>query len=240
MKLMPENNESVALVTGANRGIGLEFVRQLAEQGWRVLACCRQPEAAEALLSLAERSEGWISLHALSVDQPEQITALAARLEGQAIDLLINNAGVYPGGMNESFGHTSTAEWLRAFEINTIAPLKMAEAFVEHVAKSRLKVIATLSSKMGSMSDNTSGGYYLYRSSKAAVNMVMTSLAQDIEPRGIKVALLHPGWVQTDMGGPNALITPQQSVAGMLKVMTQLGWQDSGRFLAYDGSEIGW
>jgi NAD(P)-dependent dehydrogenase (short-subunit alcohol dehydrogenase family) len=129
---------------------------------------------------------------------------------------------------------------LRAFEINTIAPLKMAEAFVEHVAKSRLKVIATLSSKMGSMSDNTSGGYYLYRSSKAAVNMVMTSLAQDIEPRGIKVALLHPGWVQTDMGGPNALITPKQSVAGMLKVMTQLGWQDSGRFLAYDGSEIGW
>jgi NAD(P)-dependent dehydrogenase (short-subunit alcohol dehydrogenase family) len=126
------------------------------------------------------------------------------------------------------------------FQVNTIAPLKMAEAFVENIGKSQLKIIATVTSKMGSIADNTSGGVYIYRSTKAALNMVMKSLAQDVEPSGIKVALLHPGWVKTDMGGPNALITPQQSVAGMLKVILNLGWQDSGRFIAYDGAEIEW
>ena len=147
---------------------------------------------------------------------------------------------MYSGRNGERFGSCSIDEWLKVFQTNTIAPLKIAEAFVENVAQSELKIIANVTSKMGSLADNTSGGAYMYRSSKAALNMVVKSMAQDLEPQGIKVALLHPGWVKTDMGGSNALITPQQSVAGMLKILLNLGWQDSGRFLAYDGKEIEW
>lgn len=231
---------SVALITGANRGLGLEFVKQLSAQGWHVLACCRQPQQAEALIQIAASHPGQVSIYPLSVEDPAQISRLAQQLQDQPLDLLINNAGYYPGGSRENFGHTDTQAWIRAFEINSIAPLKMAEAFVEHLERGQLKTIALITSKMGSMADNSSGGVYLYRTSKAALNMVAKSLAQDLEPRGIKVALLHPGWVKTDMGGPNALISPQQSVSGMLKVMLQLGWQDSGRFLGYDGAEIGW
>ncbi len=229
-----------ALITGANRGIGLEFTRQLAAQGWQVLACCRHPDSTEALQQLSAMFPGKLGLYPLAVEEPAQIEALAGRLRGQAVDLLINNAGYYPGGMNEIFGHTNREMWLRAFEINTIAPLQISEALLENLALGQGKTIALITSKMGSMGDNTSGGCYLYRTSKAALNMVATSLAQDLEPRGIKVALLHPGWVRTDMGGPNALISAQQSVAGMLKVILGLGWQDSGRFLGYDGKEIEW
>jgi NAD(P)-dependent dehydrogenase (short-subunit alcohol dehydrogenase family) len=229
-----------ALVTGANRGLGLEFVKQLSAIGWRVFACCRNPQQADKLNDLAHASNGKISVHALAVEDAAQIQQLAKQLHGQPIDLLINNAGLYAGGVGESFGHTSIPDWLHVFQVNTIAPLKMAEAFVEHVAQSQLKTIATVTSKMGSIADNTSGGVYIYRSTKAALNMVMKSLAQDVELSGIKVALLHPGWVKTDMGGSNALITPQQSVAGMLKVILNLSRQDSGRFVAYDGVEIEW
>lgn len=231
---------SIALITGANRGIGLEFARQLAVQGWQVLACCRQPESAVALQQLSARFPGKISVYELSVQNPAQVEALAARLRGQPLDMLINNAGYYPGGMNETFGHTNYELWLRAFEINTIAPLKISEALINNLEQGKGKTIALISSKMGSLDDNTSGGCYLYRTSKAGLNMVAKSLAQDLEPRGIKVALLHPGWVKTDMGGPNALISAQQSVAGMLKVILNLAWQDSGRFLGYDGKEVPW
>lgn len=228
------------LITGANRGIGLEFANQLAAQGWQVLACCRKPDSAEALQQLAIHYPGKVSLIPLAVDEPLQVEALAARLREQSLDLLINNAGYYPGGMNETFGHTNHELWLRAFEINTIAPLKISEALINNLEQGKGKTIALISSKMGSLDDNTSGGCYLYRTSKAGLNMVAKSLAQDLEPRGIKVALLHPGWVKTDMGGPNALISLQQSVAGMLKVILNLGWQDSGRFLGYDGKEVQW
>lgn len=228
------------LITGANRGIGLEFANQLAAQGWQVLACCRKPESAEALQQLAAHYPGKVSLIPLVVDDPVQIEALAACLRGQPLDLLLNNAGYYPGGMNETFGHTNRELWLRAFEINTIAPLKMAEVLLNNLEQGQGKTIALISSKMGSLDDNTSGGCYLYRTSKAGLNMVAKSLSHDLEPYGIKVALLHPGWVKTDMGGPNALISVQQSVSGMLKVILNLGWQDSGRFLGYDGREVPW
>lgn len=228
------------LITGANRGIGLEFANQLAAQGWQVLASCRKPDSAEALQQLAIYYPGRVSLIPLAVDDPAQIEALAARLRGQPLDLLLNNAGYYPGGLHETFGHTSRELWLRAFEINTIAPLKIAEALIDNLEQGQGKTIALITSKMGSLADNTSGGCYLYRTSKAALNMVAKSLVQDLEPRGIKVALLHPGWVRTDMGGPNAWISAQESVAGMLKIILNLGWQDTGRFLAYDGKEIEW
>ena len=127
------------LITGANRGIGLEFVRQLSAQGWRVFACCRDPQQAEALNALVGVSAGKVSVHRLAVDDANQIQALAQQLQSQPIDLLINNAGVYAGGANERFGSTSSAEWLRVLQINTIAPVKMAEAFVGNVAQSSSK-----------------------------------------------------------------------------------------------------
>ncbi len=225
------------LITGANRGIGLEFVRQYVADGWRVIACCRDPLNAAALNALAADSGGKVSVQALDVTDFSQIERLALALKNESIDLLINNAGFYPEG---SFGATNYADWGKAFRINAMAPMKMVECFVEQVAGSRLRKIVTLSSKMGSIADNGSGGSYLYRTSKTAVNMVMKSLAIDLQPRGIAATTLHPGWVQTDMGGPNALITTEQSVAGMRKVIDQLSTHNAGRFVAYDGQEIPW
>lgn len=213
------------LITGANRGIGLEFCRQYAAEGWRVLACSRHP------LDLPG-----IETHTLDVGDPTQIHKLAARLAGESIDLLINNAGIYPdcGG----FGKTDYAKWMQAFEINAMAPLRMAEAFVGCLANG--SIIATLTSKMGSLSDNTSGGEYIYRSSKAAANMVAKSLSIDLRSSGIISVALHPGWVKTDMGGPSALISVEDSVAGMRRAIAGLTLEESGKFLSYDGREIPW
>ncbi|MGZ8251371.1 MAG: SDR family oxidoreductase [Methylophilaceae bacterium] len=235
------NSNYTVLITGANRGLGLEFTRQYANDGWQVIACCRDPESATALNTLAASTGNTparpIEVRKLDVNDFAQIDQLAQQLSGQKIDLLINNAGVYP---QSAWGHIDYEAWAQAFKINTMAPLKMAEAFVEHVATSQLRKIVTLSSKMGSMDDNTSGGSYLYRTSKAAVNMVMKSLTIDLKPRGIASTILHPGWVQTDMGGPNGLINTEQSVTGLRKVIEQLTLGNSGRFMAYDGKEIPW
>ena len=225
------------LVTGANRGLGLEFVRQYAADGWRVIACCRDLHNTTALNAVAASSSGRVSVQALDVADFRQIEHLALALKGDAIDLLINNAGFYP---QSAFGTIDYADWDKAFRINAMAPMKMAECFIEHVARSRLRKFVTLSSKMGSIADNGSGGSYIYRTSKTAANMVMKSLSIDLQPRGIAVTTLHPGWVLTDMGGPNALITTEQSVTGLRKVITQLSIQNAGRFIAYDGQEIPW
>lgn len=225
------------LVTGANRGIGLEFVRQYASDGFRVIACCRDPLKATELTALAASSEKQVTIQVLDVSDFTQIERLASELKDQAIDLLINNAGFYPHG---SFASTNTDEWHKAFLINTMAPMRMVEAFVEQVAASRLRKIVTLSSKMGSIADNDSGGSYPYRTSKAAVNMVMKNLSIQLKPRGIATCTLHPGWVKTDMGGADAPINVQQSVTGMRAVIQQLSIDSTGRFIAYDGQEIPW
>jgi NAD(P)-dependent dehydrogenase (short-subunit alcohol dehydrogenase family) len=229
--------QPTVLITGANRGIGLEFTQQYAADGWQVLACCREPNHATALSAVASQFADKISVYALDVADLSQIEALADKLAGHAIDVLINNAGVYP---ESSFGDVDADAWALAFKINSIVPLKMAEAFTSHVARSEFKKIVTLSSKMGSMDDNTSGGSYIYRSSKAAVNMVMKSLSIDLKPYGIACGVLHPGWVQTDMGGPNGLINTQQSVSGLRQVIEQLTLENAGRFIAFDGKEIPW
>ncbi len=228
------------LITGANRGLGLEFVKQYAAAGWRIHACCREPAEAKTLKQLAAASNGAITVHALDVADFDQIDRLADALSGDAIDLLLNNAGIYPDRGHSTFGETGYDAWALGFRVNTMAPMKMAEAFIEHVARSEMKKIALVTSKMGSVADNTSGAYYIYRSSKSALNMVAKSLALDLAPRGIAVALLHPGWVQTDMGGPNAWITPEQSIEGMRKVIDKVTLDDSGVFYAYDGQQVPW
>lgn len=228
------------LITGANRGIGLEFVRQYAADGWRVVACCRKPAAAEALNRLAAQYPDLVTVHALDVTDHAQIDQLAQTLSEQPIDLLINNAGVYPPARGDALGETDYAAWQKAFAVNTMAPLKITEAFIQRIARSELKIIVTITSKMGSVADNRGGGSYIYRSSKAGVNIVMKSLSIDLNPQKIIAVVLHPGWVKTDMGGPGALITAEQSVTGMRRVIGNLTLKDSGKFYAFDGQVVPW
>lgn len=231
---------NTVLITGANRGIGLEFCRQYAAQGWRVLACSRYPEKSDELNKLASLNPELIKVYALDVADHVEIDRLAQVLANESIDLLINNAGIYPDSDKSGFGHTDYAEWIEAFRVNTMAPLKMAETFAAQIARSRQKTIVTITSKMGSIADNSGGGSYLYRSSKAALNMVVKSLAIDLKPLGIIAVVFHPGWVKTDMGGPNAMISPGQSVSGIRKVISGLVPADSGKFFGYDGQTIPW
>lgn len=225
------------LITGSNRGIGLEFVQQFADAGYRVIACCRDPLKAAALNALTATCDGRIAVHVLDVSDFGQIERLAGELRGEAIDVLINSAGYYPRG---SFGAIDYAQWQQAFLINTLAPMRLVECLVEGVAASRLRKIVTLSSIMGSIAANDSGGSTLYRTSKAATNMLMKNLSIALKPRGIATLTLHPGWVKTDMGGANAQITPAQSVAGMRRVIDALNIENGGRFLSYDGKENPW
>jgi NAD(P)-dependent dehydrogenase (short-subunit alcohol dehydrogenase family) len=228
------------LITGANRGIGLEFSRQLAEDGWCVLACSRDLEKSDALNKLAAEYPERITLYALDVTDHGQIEKLSQTLANKPIDLLINNAGVFPDINDRSFGQTDYDSWAHAFLVNTMAPLKMAEEFIAQITQSSRKTIVTITSKMGSVADNGRGGSYIYRSSKSAVNMVIKSIAIDLESNDIISVLLHPGWVRTDMGGPSGLISVEQSVSGMLSVIREVTSADSGKFIAYDGQIIPW
>lgn len=227
-------------MTGANRGIGLEFSRQYAADGWRVLACSRNPEKSEALNNLAAQYPDRIKVHALDVADLAQIDHLAKVLSDESIDLLVNNAGIYPQSDRNGFGHTDYADWMLSFRVNSMAPLKMVEAFISHIARGRQKVIVTITSKMGSIADNRGGGSYLYRSSKVAANMVVRSLAIDLKPMGITAVLFHPGWVKTDMGGQYALLTVEQSVSSIRKTIDRLTPADSGKFFECDGRIIPW
>ncbi|HKJ50174.1 MAG TPA: SDR family NAD(P)-dependent oxidoreductase, partial [Gammaproteobacteria bacterium] len=155
------------------------------------------------------------------------------------IDILLSNAGTY-GPKGVAFGKVDPAAWREVLEVNTIAPLMLVQAFVSHLAASRQKLFAVISSKVGSIADNRSGGSYLYRSSKTAVNQVVKSLSIDLAERGIAVISLHPGWVQTDMGGPDAEIGTAESVAGLKSILQSAGSAQSGRFLEYNGKPIPW
>ena len=223
------------MITGASRGLGLEYARQYADDGWRVIATCRDPENAMELASL----EGQVEIYALDIGDHGQILSLANSLRKEAIDLLLNNAGIF-GPRPSKLGGIEYDTWEDVMRINVMSPLKVCESFGTHVAASDLKKIAIMSSKMGSMSDNNSGGSYVYRSSKAALNAVMKSLSVDFGLRGISVAILHPGWVRTDMGGSGGLIDAPESVNGLRQVIESLNLENSGRFYNYDGSEIPW
>lgn len=220
-------------ITGSNRGLGLEFVRQYMAAGWRVIATCRNPLKADDLLCMEDQN---LRLFALDVADMDQVDALAANLADEKIDLIIHNAGIY-GGEEQLLGSLDVAMWQNILKINTIAPAKITEALMPllqpHAA------IAFVTSLMGSITDNSSGGAYLYRSSKAALNAVGKSLAVDLAGR-YPVVLLHPGWVRTNMGGPNGLIDAEVSVAGMRSVIAGLTPANSGRFLKYDGKELPW
>ncbi len=227
------------LITGANRGIGLEFCKQYAIAGWRILAGSRNPATSTELNNLATEYPKQITVYALDVANHQQIEQLSKTLFNESIDLLINNAGIYPSH-SDGFGETNYEAWASTFHVNAMAPLKMAESFVSQVSRSELKTIITITSKMGSIGDNHKGGSYVYRSSKAAVNNVVKSLAVDLKDTRITAVLLHPGWVRTDMGGPNGLISTTESVSGMRQVIAKLTPADSGKFYAFDGQIVPW
>ncbi|MGR9101229.1 MAG: SDR family oxidoreductase [Gammaproteobacteria bacterium] len=227
------------LITGANRGLGLEFCRQYVADGWRVLACCRNPAGASELNRLAVQYAN-IQIETLDVADFAQIDALSAQLADIAVDVLINNAGVYGDASSRGFGRLDYQVWNTSLRVNVQAPVKMAEAFLAQLERSDKKLIVAISSLMGSMTDNSSGGSILYRSSKAALNAAMKSMAIDLNPRSIGVLIFHPGWVRTDMGGPNALIDAQESVSGMRRSIADFKLGQSGSFLKYDGTLLPW
>ena len=215
------------LITGANRGLGLEFARQYKEAGWDVVATARQ--SSPELEALGVRVE------TLDMQDLDAVGRFGDRLD--RLDLLIANAGTY--GPREVSSADEAREWAETFVTNTIAPFLLAQSVLPLVETRRGKLIA-VSTKMGSIEDNTSGGFIAYRSSKAALNMAWRSLAIEARNRGVTAAVLHPGWVQTRMGGASAPLEPDESIAGMRTVIDGLGVELSGGFFSHDGTTVPW
>ena len=229
-------NNFTVLITGANRGLGLEFVRQYSQLGWSVLACCRNLSNSNELEILQKKFSS-IEIFQLDVGNLNEIKDLSNTLKDKTIDILLNNAGIYRSG---TLGSIDTEEWIESFKINTIAPYVVIESFLDQVIRSRQKKIVSITSKMGSIDDNTSGGSYIYRTSKTALNSMMRSLTHDLESNGISTLTLHPGWVRTDMGGSNAWINTPESVTGMIKQIDRLSQKNSGEYVDYSGKTIKW
>lgn len=223
-----------AVITGANRGLGLEFAGVYLAHGWTVHAGCRHPARADGL----RRLEGDLHIHALDVDDPKDVRALAESLGGEPVDLLINNAGVY-GKRDAKLGAFDYADWEQVLRTNVLSPIRLAETLAGNVARSAQKKMAFVTSRMGSITMNA-GGSIAYRTSKAALNMAVSCLALDMKSRGVTCVLLHPGWVRTDMGGPNAAIEIPASIAGMKAVIDRVTPAESGSFFDYQGQAIPW
>ena len=227
---------STVLITGANRGLGYEFVKQYSENGFEVLACCRNKNNAKELEELAENSNK-IKVYELDVGNVKAIKSLSQQLKNEKIDVLINNAGIY---RSSTVGNINYDEWVESFKVNTIAPYQIVENFLNQIKNSDLKKVVSITSKMGSIDDNNSGGSYIYRSSKTALNSMMRSLTHDLKNQGVATLTLHPGWVRTDMGGPGGWIDSFESVQGMIKQIDKLTIDDSGNYLDYAGKSINW
>ncbi|MGB2627664.1 MAG: SDR family oxidoreductase [Candidatus Acidiferrum sp.] len=232
---------SRVLITGANRGLGLEFARQYSTEGWEVIATARNPTESEGLRQLATTKS--VSLETLNVTSDDSVRLLKEVLNGLPVDLLVLNSAIYTREGSE-LGELNFAGWRESFETNVLGAMRVAEALIENVAASKQKQIVAISTGMSSLQTlGTTIGFgsaYQYRSSKTALNMAMSILAKNVEPRGISVLLFSPGWVQTDMGGPNAALMPQQSIAGMRKVLEGDPMELTGKFLSYDGSTWPW
>ncbi len=223
-------------ITGASRGIGLEFAKHYAGLGWQVIAGVRAPDTATALSSLS--AGGNVSIERLDVTDDAAVDAVAAKLKGHAIELLINNAGIY-GDRDAALSIGNFDTYRRVLATNIAAPMKVALSLLPNLKLADGAKILTISSRMGSIG-LSGGGSYVYRSSKAGVNAAMHALALDLKPQGITAIVAHPGWVRTDMGGSGADISVQESVAGLTSVIARATLADSGKFFNYDGAELAW
>lgn len=228
------------LVTGSNRGLGLEWCRRYAAEEWRVFATCRHPELAEDLCALAGNHTN-ISIHRLDVTRDTDIKTLADTLSDEPIDLLINNAGVYFEKYTaDHLGAIDYDDWLKTFNVNSLGAVRVSEAFLGNVAQSDWRLVVAITSHMGSIAEIESPGSYAYRSSKAALNAAMRGLTLELDRDGIGLLLLHPGWVKTRMGGPDAKISVGESVRAMQRLIEGYVPAMSGLFYRYDGSVIPW
>ena len=229
-------SQSTVLITGANRGIGLKFAEEYSKLGWHVIATCRNPSHANKLNQLAT-DFGSIEIYPLEVSNSDQIHELADALKNKPIDVLINNAGIH---RSCTLGSIDKQAWLESFTINSIAPYEVTIHLLDNILQGSLKKVISITSKMGSIDDNTSGGSYIYRSSKTALNSIMRSLEHDLGHHGIATLTLHPGWVKTDMGGMGAWINVDESVIGMIKQIEKLNLSNAGRYVDYAGKKINW
>ena len=224
------------VVTGANRGIGLELTRQILNSNRCVIATCRSPQAADDLNQLKKNTN--LTVVPLEVTNENSINEFCSQLSGQVIDVLINNAGEM-GSEQQTLASMDFDAWLQTFKINTIAPFQITTALLENIKKSERPRVISISSQMGSL-NRMSTGSYAYRSSKAALNKVMQVMANELNEQGIIVCPVHPGWVKTDMGGIGADITVAQSAGGLIKLIDKLELEHSGRFWKYNGEEHAW
>ncbi len=227
-----ERLAGTVLITGANRGLGLEFARQFKDQGWKVIATARNPDKAVDLKALD------VEVLRLDVTDTKGIEDLAQKLEGRAIDLLINNAGIFP--RVDTLAETDFDDVARTLAVNVIGPMKVTRALLPNLRLSEAKQIVSITSGLGSIALNTGGRFYGYRESKAALNMFTRSLAAELADEGFTCIVMSPGWVQTDMGGPNANLTPEQSITGMRKVIGSLTAEDNGSYWNYNGEKLPW
>lgn len=226
------------LITGANRGIGLEFVKQYTAAGWRVFATARSVESASDLQAL-KKANANLSLLQLDIADEDSVQEFLSQFGAQSIDHLLHNAGIYQQG-GESIDSVVGENILHHVQVNAVAPIILTQRLLPNLLTSQEKLVIVMSTKMSSIDDNSSGGCYSYRMSKTALNMGMKSVAVDLAGRDIKVLLLHPGWVKTEMGGPNGLITVQQSVTGLRQVIAEKGANAHGEFYTYDGKVVPW
>lgn len=225
-------------ITGCNRGLGLEMAQQLVQRGERVIATCRDIAIASDLTELALRSQG-LSLIEMNMASLESMTEAVALLNEEPIDVFINNAGIY-GPRDANFGNVAGDDMALVLHVNAIAPLQLTQLLIPRLRTGKGKKLAFVSSKMGSIADNGRGGSYIYRCSKTALNSVVKTLAVDLAEEGFIAAALHPGWVRTDMGGPNGHIDAEESVRGMLQVIDALTPATTGEFINYNGAAIPW
>lgn len=226
------------VITGANRGIGLALTKEFLGQGDTVHACCRAPEAATELRALEGAAAGRLVIHRLDVTDDRQVEELGAYFDAQALDLLINNAGVY--GDDGQLESLDFGEIERVFRINALAPLRIGKRLLGSLERGSSPKIVNITSKMGSVAENTSGNHYAYRASKAALNMLTKSLAIDLAQKKIIAVVMHPGWVRTDMGGSDAPLLPEESARGIRMVLERLAPEESGSFFQFDGTTIPW
>lgn len=227
------------VISGANRGIGLELVRRFLLAGKHVVAGCRHPDHAEELRDLADTG-GRLQILQLDVGDAGSVATFSKALKGQVVDVLVNNAGI-SGGKHQSLNDMDYAAWLHTFEINTLAPFRLASTLLPNLKLSRRARIVTVSSQMGAFAMAEMGvGHYAYCSAKTAVSRTMQLLATELKADGIIVCPVHPGWVRTDMGGPNAEISVEESGGGLFRLIENLTLAQSGRFWRWDGSEHPW
>ena len=223
------------VVTSASRGIGREFVRQYAADGWKVIAACRHPESVDHDLRAMGSAVRPIAMDVTDLAAVEAV----AREDDGPVDLLLNTAGVIGHG-GDGPGEVNYAEWAKVLDINTMGPVRVLDAFTDRLAAAGRAKAITLTSGLGSIGDVGSGSSLMYRTSKAAVNMAMRARSFTLAPRGIIVAVINPGWVKTDMGGAGASISPEESISAMRRIIDGLTLEETGSFLNWRGGGYPW